>query len=95
MYDTEFLRKIPLQFLSDTRHIDGEFLICAGILSENTKSLPIYKNYSGYEALRGISRLKHVLNVVRIILKFKMGYYHRILRTGDTCKIDYGFDILN
>ena len=94
MYDTEFLRKIPLQFLSDTRHIDGEFLICAGILKENTKSLPIFKNYDGYEALTGLTRVRHVINVVRIILKFRRKYYHALLKKKNIGKINFKFDII-
>jgi len=93
MYSTDFLRRIPLQYLSDTRHIDGEFLICAGILMENTLAVPIYKRYKHYEGLGGISRIKYVLNVFRIILKFKRQYYHRMLKTEAVSKIDYEFDI--
>ena len=94
MYDTEFLRKIPLQFLSDTRHIDGEFLICAGILKENTKSLPIFKNYNGYESLTGLARVRHVVNVIRIILKFRRKYYHALLKNKNHDKINFKFDII-
>jgi glycosyltransferase involved in cell wall biosynthesis len=94
MYDSDFLRKIPLQFLSDIPHIDAEFLICAGILNENTKSIPIYKNYDGYEAFCGLPRIRHVLNVFKIMFKFRIGYYHTILTANNVSKINYKYDII-
>ena len=79
MYRKEFLSNISLQLLSDTRHIDGELLICAGILKENTLSVPIYKRYNDYEGLNRITKAKNVLNVLRIMWKCKKANDHRIL----------------
>jgi len=94
MYDTEFMSQIPLQFLSSSMHIDGEFLLCAEILGKKTKSVPIYKRYKGYESFGGTQKIKHVFNVFKIILKYKNMYYHSILNSNTGCKIDYSFEIM-
>jgi len=94
MYRKEFLRKIPLKQLSNRPHIDGEFLICAGVLGEQTLGLPVYKKYIDYEAFCGIPRIKHVLHVFGIMLKFRRKYYHRMLEASNISKIDFDYDVI-
>jgi len=94
MYSIDFLKKVPLQYLSKTRHIDGEFLICAGILQENTISVPIYKKYKEYKTFRGLPRIKYIWDILKVMFKFKRKYYHQILKSNIASKIDYDFDII-
>ncbi len=94
MYKKEFLKKIPLQCLSDMPHIDGEFLLCARILAENTLAIPIYKKYKDYEAFSMLGRIKHVINVFKIILRFRTGYYHEIIKKGIASNINFDVDVL-
>jgi glycosyltransferase involved in cell wall biosynthesis len=79
MYDTRFLSKVPLEALSTTRHIDGEFLICAGVLGEKTKAIPIYKRYEGYEEFKGAPRVQYLFDVAKVVWRYWLGYYHRVL----------------
>ncbi len=94
MYQTKFLKKIPLHKMSNTPHIDGEFLILAGVMGERTFSVPIYKKYKDLQAFAGLSRIVHVLNTFRIALKVRFKYYHRLLKNPDTTLIDYQFEEL-
>jgi glycosyltransferase involved in cell wall biosynthesis len=94
MYSTDFLRKIPLAQLSATMHIDGEFLMCAAVLGEPTRSLPIYKKYKELDALGGWKRIEHILNVFKLIRKYKQGHYHRILNAPMPAAVAYGFKIV-
>lgn len=94
MYSTDFLKKIPLHKLCKNMHIDGEFLICAGVLGEKTLAVPIYKRYKEYKAFKGLPRMKHIIDVFVIMFKYKRGYYHRMLRDKESGKIDFDFDVL-
>jgi len=95
MYSCDFLRKVPLWRLSDDMQIDGELLICAGILKEKTHSVPIYKRYREFEALKGMPRFKYVLKVSRTISRFRKKYYHHMLENTEGGRIDFDFDILS
>ena len=48
MYSAKYLRRIPISELTNSRHIDGELLLCAGLLRESTKPIPVYKKYKQY-----------------------------------------------
>ncbi|MFC2170118.1 glycosyltransferase family 2 protein [Acidobacteriota bacterium] len=94
LYSKDFLTKIPLQYLTKTRHIDGEMLILAGVLNEKTASFSLYKKYKDYESFSGLPKLKYVLDVFKIFLKFKNGFYHQLLGNKIRSKIDFEFDRL-
>ena len=94
LYQNDFLRKIPLQLLSDFPHIDGELIIVAGILQEKTTSIPIYKRYKDHAPFQGFGRIKHVLTVFKVIYRFRRKYYHRILKDGNPSEVSYDFDII-
>ena len=79
LYQNDFLRKIPLQLLSDFPHIDGELIIVASILKEKTISIPIYKRYKDHAPYRGFGRIKHVFTIFKVIYRFRRKQYHRIL----------------
>lgn len=83
MYSTDFLRKIPLERLSTTMHIDGEFLMCAHILKEKTVAVPIYKKYKALTALERNKQIEHVMNVFKLIAKYWRGYYRDLLLKRD------------
>jgi len=94
LYQNDFLRKIPLQLLSDFPHIDGEFIIAASILQENTTSIPIYKRYENRVAFQGLGRIKHVFTIFKVMYRFKRKYYHGILKDGNPPAVSDEFDII-
>lgn len=95
MYATSYLKKLPLDKLSPTPHIDGEFLICADILKEKTFSIPIYKKYKDLTAFEGLGRIMHVLNVFKIIFNYRLTLYHKLLKGNPASLLDVNYDILN
>lgn len=94
MYRTAFLRRLPFPELSPTPHIDGEFLMCAGALQERTAAVPIYKRYKQHEAFGGIARIRHVLDSLRLMLRYRRGHYHRLLREHLPRPFEAPFEIL-
>jgi len=76
-------------------HIDGEFLICAGILGEKTHALPIYKKYTGYDLFRIKERMHYVLDVLRIMMRFRKGYYRNIFVDESGHTADCEFDVIS
>ena len=71
MYSKKFLRRLPLNKLTDTSHIDGHISFLAGLYGESVESVPIYKRYKGYAAFSGIGRIKYVLDVIRLMFEFR------------------------
>ncbi len=94
MYSTDFLRRVPLSGLSGTMHIDGEFLMCVHLLKMETKAIPIYKKYRDLTAFEGWQRIKHVLNVFRLIFKYHRGYYSRIVRRPELNRFEEPFEVI-
>ena len=94
MYRKDFLKKIPLQHLSFYRHIDGEFLMCAGILKQKTASVPIYKKYQDCDCFRGAERVKYIFHVFIVLGRFLLGHHRWILEKGYHAEIPHEFDIL-
>ena len=80
MYSIKYLKKLPIKNLTNSRHIDGEILLCAGILKESVEALPIYKKYVGYKKFSGLGVYNYVfISVPYILIKFIFGWYHSIL----------------
>jgi glycosyltransferase involved in cell wall biosynthesis len=94
LYGTSFLRKIPFHRLTDTRHIDGEMLICAEVLGEKTFSVPIYKKYRDFESFSGLPKMKYVLDVFKLFIKFRLGFHRRLFSEEIENLINYEFDRL-
>lgn len=94
MYSTAYLRKIPFHRLTDTRHLDGEMLICAGVLGERTLSVPIYKRYKDFESFSGIPKMRYVLNVIKLLFKFRSGFHRRLFAKEVNNKVPHEFDRL-
>jgi len=94
MYQNDFIRKIPLQRLSPYMHVDGEFLMCAGILNEKIRSVPIYKRYKGFHMFGGLARIKYIFYVFKLMARFKQGYYHRILSGGGPINVKTEYELL-
>lgn len=80
IYSTTFLKKIPLDKLSKTPHIDGEFILMANILEKKISSIPIYKKYKDHIPFQGFDRIKHVFNTLFIMLKYRFGFFHNIIK---------------
>ncbi|MCX6986085.1 MAG: glycosyltransferase family 2 protein [Lentisphaerae bacterium] len=78
MYDVGFLKDVPLEKLSDVMHFDGEMILCAGILKRKIASIPIYKIYKDRKAFGTIAGIMHVIQVFKIILKFRLGFYRHM-----------------
>jgi glycosyltransferase involved in cell wall biosynthesis len=94
MYSTDFLGKVPLARLSNTRHIDGELLIAAGTLREETAAIPIYKRYREHEALGGVALIKHILDTVAIMLKCRSGGFRRLMQCPPDHVLPSEFEVL-
>ena len=94
LYQNDFLRKIPLQLLSDFPHIDGELIIAASILQEKTTSIPIYKRYKDHVPFQGLGRIKHVFTVFKVMYRYKRKQYHRMLKDGIPSVISDEFEII-
>lgn len=94
MYRRDFIRRVPLQYLSPYMHIDGEFLMCAGVLNEKTAAVPIYKRYKGFVFFCGHARRKYIWHVFKLMLRYKSGYYHRFLKSSEKTKIIDEYDNL-
>jgi len=95
MYHRDFLARVPFQHLSPWMHIDGEFLICAAMLGEETLSIPIYKRYKEFEAFRGLPRLLYLGHVLLVVLRYRTGHYHRLLKRNPPPVALVGFDLLS
>jgi glycosyltransferase involved in cell wall biosynthesis len=94
MYQTRFLRKIPLEALTPTRHIDGELLICAGVLNEKTAAVPIYKRYKDFQGFAGWARILYILDVAGIVLGYWTGRHRRLLRSPAAAVARQDYDVL-
>lgn len=71
MYRTRFLRKVPLQLLTETPHIDGHLLYAAGRFGATVKGIPIFKRYKNLIAFSGVERARYVVNVFRLMFSFR------------------------
>jgi glycosyltransferase involved in cell wall biosynthesis len=71
MYRTRFLRKVPLQVLTETPHIDGHLLYAGGRLGATVKGIPIFKRYKNFIAFSGVERARYVVNVFRLMFSFR------------------------
>ena len=94
MYSKSFLEKVPLARLSETRHIDGEMIMCASLLGEELVSLPIWKLYAGYIPFGGFERYKYVWHVAVVVKRFKFGYHRKILEGPVDHTLPCDFDVL-
>ncbi|MCK5081332.1 MAG: glycosyltransferase family 2 protein [Candidatus Omnitrophica bacterium] len=79
MYRTDFLRKIPLEKLSSTMHIDGEFLMCAHILNAKTRAVSIYKRYKAFKKMNNLTGVSVIVHIFQSIYKYRRGYYRQII----------------
>lgn len=52
-YRTDFLRRVNLQAITNTKHIDGNMLFAAHALRARIESLRIYKRYKKYDGFVG------------------------------------------
>lgn len=94
MYSTDFLRRVPLQALSQTRHIDGELMMCAGLLRMPRASMPIYKRYKTLVAFAGAERRRYVREVFGIIGQYRRGYYQDLLAGPARHDVRTGYEVV-
>ena len=93
MFSVDFLKLIPLDKLTKTRHIDGEMLMCAGEIQEKIISVPIYKKYKEYVGFSGFNLIKYVgLHVPKVIMKNIRGHHKKILSDYDKSIDDSAFE---
>ena len=81
MYRTRFLRRVELQALTTTPHIDGHLLFVAGLLQAKTKPVRIYKRYKELTVFEGAARRKYVLDVLLLMFQFRRTRIEAIERT--------------
>jgi len=91
MYRTRFLRKVELGALTTTPHIDGNLLFVAGLLKAKTSPVTIYKRYKKLTAFEGVERRRYVLNVLKLMWKFRSLRPEDVLRNPAHMKgVDLG-----
>lgn len=71
MYSTKFLRRLNLDELTGTRHIDGHLQFEAGCRGEKIKAIPIYKLYNDLVPFDGAARRRYVMDVLRLMFEFR------------------------
>ena len=71
MHSTRFLKRVNLDALTSTPHIDGHLLFAAGVLGEEVKAIPIYKRYKLLQAFEGAARRRYVFDVLRLMFLFR------------------------
>lgn len=71
MHSTRFLKRVDLDALTSTPHIDGHLLFAAGALGEDVAAIPIYKRYKLLQAFEGAARRRYVLDVLRLMFLFR------------------------
>lgn len=70
MHSVRFLRRLDLDRLTPSMHIDGHLLFAAGCLGEPVTGIPIFKRYREYEGLAFLVRLRYVANLTREMVRF-------------------------
>ncbi len=76
LYSKKALAEIPFNKLSDTFHFDGEMIMMSGIKKLRIKELSIPTRYA--EEKSNLRPIKYGLDVLKIILKYLRGHYHRL-----------------
>lgn len=71
MYSRDFLKKINWQNITTVPHIDGHLLFVAHSLKMKIKTIKIYKRYKNLVVFEGLSRLKYVVNVFKLMIRFR------------------------
>lgn len=71
MYRTRYLKKVPLQLITNTRHIDGHLLYAGGRFRAPTKGIPIFKRYKNLMSFSGGERIEYVFDVFRLMFSFR------------------------
>ena len=80
MYSTKFLKRLPIDHLTHTNHIDGEIIMIAGLLNAKFKSIPIYKRYKKYSPFGGTDRIKYIYHVFNLMMRFLRNHHRNILK---------------
>ena len=71
MYSTRFLRRVPLQLLTETPHIDGHLLYAGKVFAARVRGIPIFKRYKDLVAFEGPARAQYVRDVFRLMFRFQ------------------------
>ncbi len=72
MYGSGFLKRVDLDRLTSTYHIDGHMLFAASALGERLKAVPIWKRYKEYTQFVGLGRVKYVFQVLGLLVRFRL-----------------------
>lgn len=83
MYSTRFLRRVDLGALTSTPHIDGNLLFIGGLLKADVRPVAIYKLYRELTAFEGAERRTYVINVFKLMWKFRSTSAEAVLRKSD------------
>ena len=94
MYRTHFLRRVNLESITSTRHMDGHLLFAAGFLHEPVQNVRIYKRYLGLEAFEGAAKKRYVLHVIQLMF-YGMRRTRHAIENPDTVPIEGSFTLLH
>lgn len=68
MHATRFLRRVNLDALTSTPHIDGHLLYAAHALRERVETVPIFKLYKSLSPFEGAARRQYVIDVLKLMV---------------------------
>jgi glycosyltransferase involved in cell wall biosynthesis len=78
LYSRKVLEAVPYRKLSDSFDIDIEMMLCAKILGMPIREVAIPTIYAGEKS--HVRPLKYGMDVLRIVERFRRGYYHGLLK---------------
>ncbi len=76
IYSEELLTRVPFELLQDNFNFDAEMIIMAHLLGLRCAELPIPTRYD--DEVSSLDPIPYGLNVLRMILRFMSGHYHRL-----------------
>lgn len=91
MYDKNFLKKIQIDALINTPHIDGNILYVSKLLKAKVVSIPIYKKYKNKNNYNFLMIFKYLLSVIYLPFLFMIDGKN-YLRSKKTI-INYEYDV--
>ena len=80
VYSRRVLEEVPFGMLSDSYDIDIEMMICGRLRGLGIKEVAIPTIYAG--EVSHLRPVRYGLDVLKIVRKYRLGYYHLLLRTA-------------
>ena len=80
VYSRRVLEEVPFEKLSDSYDIDVEMIVCGRLLGLRIKEIAIPTIYAG--EVSHLRPVRYGLDVLKIVRKYRRGYYRRLTRAG-------------